>query len=313
MGRFSNEQLADAKRTDLEALLRRRGETLQRSGGECRWIRRDGSGEHDSVTIRGNSWFDHKNQIGGDAIGFLQEFDGLTFREAVAELIGDTPTANRSPVLRHEPVPTPNPRKPFALPPRHSDARRVFAYLCKSRGIDREVVTHFVRAGLLYEDAEHHNAVFVATDADEKPCGGLKKSTNTSSNFRQTLEGSDTRYAFRHKGVSSRVFVFEAAVDMLSYITMHQDEWQEHSYLALDGLSPKSLLQFLNENPEVREIDLCVDNDEGGHKGVARITAQLAELGYTDVQSNLPTLKDWNESLIAQNENAVVFEFWGLT
>ena len=311
MGRFSNEQLADAKRTDLEALLRRRGETLQHSGGEYRWVRRDSSGEHDSITIRGNSWFDHKNQIGGDAIGFLQEFDGLSFREAVAELIGDEPTANRNPVPHYEPT-SPKPRKPFALPPRHSDARRVFAYLCKSRGIDREVVSHFVRAGVLYEDAEHHNAVFVATDADGKPCGGLKKSTNTTSNFRQTIEGSDTHYAFRYKGTSGRVFVFEAAVDMLSYITMNSENWQDHSYLALDGLSPKSLFQFLDENPEVREIDLCLDNDEGGRKGVSRITEQLTELGYADVRANLPTLKDWNESLIAQNENAVVFEFWGL-
>ena len=302
MGRFTEHQLADAKRTDLEALLRRRGETLQRSGGEYRWIRRDGSGEHDSVTIRGNSWFDHKNQIGGDAIGFLQEFDGLSFREAVAELIGDRRTASENPAPRREPAAPPKPRKPFELPLRNANERRVFAYLCKSRGIDREVVAHFVRAGLLYEDAEHHNAVFIATDVDSKPCGGLKKSTNTASSFRQTIEGSDTHYAFRHKGTSGRVFVFEAAVDMLSYITMHAENWEEHNYIALDGLSPKSLFQFLDENPNVREIDLCVDNDEGGLKGVAKITAQLAERGYTEVRANLPTLKDWNEDRLKQLE-----------
>ena len=44
--------------------------------------------------------------------------------------------------------------------------RRVFAYLIKHRSIARDVVAHFAKAGLLYEDSEYHNAVFVGTDTD---------------------------------------------------------------------------------------------------------------------------------------------------
>ena len=297
MARFTDRQIDDAKNTDLAVFLRRRGETLVRSGGEYRLVYRDGSGEHDSITIRGNRWFDHKRQIGGDAIGFLQEFDGMEFRKAVATLISAEPSESKHTGRNSALITQAKKRKPFVLPPRNTDMRRLYAYLCKTRGIGREVVSHFVRAGVLYEDAEYHNAVFVAADEKNKARGGLKKSTHTESGFRQTIEGSDTRYAFRHRGSSGRVFVFEAAVDMLSYITMHPKSWQEHSYLALDGLSPKSLFQFLSENAEVREIVLCLDNDDAGIAAAEKIARQLAELGYADVSVCLPTHKDWNEDI----------------
>ena len=51
--------------------------------------------------------------------------------------------------------------KQLEIPPAHNNMRRVFAYLCQTRGIDPEVVSAFVRKGLLYESASHHNAVFV--------------------------------------------------------------------------------------------------------------------------------------------------------
>ncbi|MFR1990354.1 MAG: DUF3991 domain-containing protein [Oscillospiraceae bacterium] len=41
---------------------------------------------------------------------------------------------------------------------------RVFAYLLKTRGLDADVISYFARKKLLYEDAAHHNAVFIGTD-----------------------------------------------------------------------------------------------------------------------------------------------------
>jgi hypothetical protein len=295
VARFTDRQVEDAKHTDLAAYLRQQGEKLVPSGREFRWVYRDGSGEHDSVTVRGNEWFDHKRQIGGDAIGFLQEFYGMDFREAVASLLHQNPGG----IIHKTAFPEPE-RKPFALPPKAPNMHRLFAYLCKTRGIDHNVVTHFVRAGALYEDAERHNAVFVATDEQNKPVGGMKKSTLSGSSFRQTIEGSDTRYAFHHRGASGRVFVFEAAVDMLSYITMYPQNWERHSYIALDGVSSIPLRHFLSVNPGVSEICLCLDNDEGGIKAARRITDQLRDDGYTEITALMPQYKDWNDALTAQ-------------
>ena len=47
--------------------------------------------------------------------------------------------------------------KQLEIPPAHNNMRRVFAYLCQTRGIDPEVVSAFARKGLLYESANHHN------------------------------------------------------------------------------------------------------------------------------------------------------------
>ena len=297
MARFTSTQLDQAKRTNLEHLLRSRGEKLERSGAEYRWVYRDGAGEHDSITIRGSSWFDHKRELGGDAIGFLQEFDGLSFRGAVAKLLGLKHTdKERSLVLPQKPAPKLQEKK-FILPPRAENQRRIYAYLCKTRCISHEVVTHFVRAGLLYEDAEFHNAVFLAVNEQGKPVGGMKKSTYTNSDFRQTIEGSDTRFAFRHRGTSEKVYVFEAAVDMLSFITLYAQDWQEHSYLALDGLSSKALLHFLQANESVTEVVLCLDNDEAGIAATERIAAELRKLGHDSVFLLQSEGKDWNEDL----------------
>lgn len=299
MARFTDRQLEDVKRTDLAAFLRSKGEKLIRSGSEYRWVYRDGYGKHDSITIRGGEWFDHKRLLGGDAIGFLQEFYNMSFREAVEELIKESGELRINPVRDSFPncqLSTVN----FQLPPKAANMHRLYAYLCKTRNIAPEVVSHFVHAGTLYEDALHHNAVFIATDENGKPCGGMKKGTLSDSSFRQTIAASDTQYAFHHKGTSGWVYVFEAAVDMLSFITLNPQGWREHSYLALDGLSPKALHHFLGTHEDVREVCLCLDNDTAGIEASMRITAQLNERGYIEVSRLLPELKDWNEVISAQ-------------
>lgn len=49
-----------ANSVDLEQFLRMRGEKLERVGREHKLIYYDGSGRHDSITLRGSTWFDHK-------------------------------------------------------------------------------------------------------------------------------------------------------------------------------------------------------------------------------------------------------------
>ena len=185
---------------------------------------------------------------------------------------------------------------------------RLYAYLCRTRGIDHDIVTRFVRAGTLYEDAERHNAVFLATDERGKPVGGMKKCTLSGSKFRQTITGSDTRYSFCHKGTSGRVYVFEAAVDMLSFISMHKQNWQQHSYIALDGLSPKALLCFLDKH-DMSEVILCLDNDEPGIAAAERIGRQLQDRGCENVSVLLPRGKDWNCDIVQMQEIDMMMSF----
>ena len=85
---FTEEQKVLANSVDLADFLRLRGEKLERAGREYKLIYNDGSGSHDSITIRGSTWFDHKNQMGGGAIKFMQYHYGMDFPTAVQELLG---------------------------------------------------------------------------------------------------------------------------------------------------------------------------------------------------------------------------------
>lgn len=87
---------------------------------------------------------------------------------------------------------------------------------------------------------------------------------------------------------------------MLSFITLSPKDWQKHSYVTLCGVAEHALLQLLEENPQVKKISLCLDNDKAGFKARERLTDILAEKGYGEVFSLLPRQKDWNEDIQIQ-------------
>ena len=285
---FTEEQKERAATVDLEYFLRQRGEKLLSSGRDKRL-----ASDH-SVTIRGCQWFDHDSRQGGNAISFVRFFYNRTYPEAVTMLLDEMyPCAPKAAEA---------PPKPFALPPVNSDMRRVYAYLVKHRNISRDVVAHFARKKLLYEDAKYHNVVFVGTDETGVPRHAHKRSTNSSGKgFRLNVEGCDPRYTFHHMGTDGSLYVFEAPIDMLSYITLHPVDWQRHSYVALCGTAEHAMLWMLEQNPKLQKIILCLDHDAAGIEAEGRLTDILREHGYTQVASLRSINKDWDEDLKEQH------------
>lgn len=297
---FTDEQKQLANSVDLAEYLRVRGEKLERAGIEHKLIYCDSSGKHDSITIRGSKWFDHKNQTGGGAIKFMQEFYDMDFQTAVQELLGQTITP-----LSHAPpkaVVHEEKTKEFKLPKSNENMHRVFAYLIKQRFIKPEIISYFAKQHTLYEDKQHHNAVFVGLDENGVPRQASKRSTNSfGKTFRITCEGSDTRYSFAHFGENERLYVFEAPIDMLSFLTLYPQDWQRHSYIAMNGVYENAVLTALKNHSNLSEVILCVDNDEGGIEAVDRLRDILNENGYSNVKRLAPPYKDWNEVLKAKN------------
>lgn len=296
---FTDEQKQLANSVDLAEYLRVRGEKLERAGIEHKLIYCDSSGRHDSITLRGSTWFDHKNQVGGGAIKFMQEFYDMDFQTAVQELLGQrvTPLSHSPPkVLAKEE------KKEFRLPQTNTNMHRVYAYLIKQRFIAPDIISYFAKQHTLYEDKEHHNAVFVGVDENGVPRQASKRSTNSYGNsFRITCQGSDTRYSFAHFGEDERLYVFEAPIDMLSFLTLYPKEWQKHSYIAMNGVYENAVLTALKNHINLSEVILCVDNDEGGIEAVDRLRDILNENGYSNVKCLAPPYKDWNEVLKAKN------------
>ena len=293
---FTEEEKLLANSVDLPEFLRNHGEKLERAGREYKLIYTDGSGRHDSITISGSTWYDHKNQVGGGAIRFVQQFYGKTFPEAVWMLLGGNVPVQRT-------VAEPNiakEEKEFTLPEANKNMHRVYAYLIKQRCISPEILTFFARQHTLYEEKRHHNAVFVGLDKSSIPRQAHMRSTSTyGSGFRITCEGSDTRFSFAHFGESDKLFVFEAPIDMLSYITLHPENWQNHSYIALNGVHENAMIQALSDHENIQEIHLCLDHDIGGIEAADRLTDRLHEIEYTQILTEFPPKKDWNEQLKA--------------
>ena len=283
---FTEEQKRQANAVDLVEFLRFKGEPLIRSGRELRMER------NHSVTVHGNEWYDHATEKGGGPVSFLKEFYGMDYQQAVLTLLNE----DISQLCSQVDTPRKKERKPFALPPTNENNRRVFAYLLKHRHLDRDVLTTFVRLGLVYEDKGYHNAVFVGKGRDGEVHHAHKRSTNSQGKaFRVTVEGSDFRYAFNWPGSSGHLLVFEAPIDMLSFISMYHDSnWAKYSYVALCGTSSQPLLGMLERYPDIETVHLCLDNDQAGQLATRRLAKVVREKGLA-VDARVPVNKDWNE------------------
>ena len=148
---FTEQQREQARRTDLAAFLRQCGEEVKRSGSENMWL------DHgQKVTIRGNLWFHQYEQVGGDTIDFACRFYNMEYPEAVQLMLAMGAGTIRESV-------EPFPQKPLEIPQKHENMRRVYGYLLRYRGIDKEVLDAFSYRGLVYESADYHNAIFTST------------------------------------------------------------------------------------------------------------------------------------------------------
>ena len=296
---FTDDQKRRAGEVDLEQFLLRQGEKLLASGFEKRLA------SDNSITIRGNRWYDHAAEQGGGPISFVQQFYNLSYPEAVTCLLGGEQGVVYVPASKQKV----REKKAFALPPANRDMRRMYAYLLKNRFLDRDVISAFVRAGVLYEScekfkggtSEYHNVVFVGKDTAGTARHAHKRSINSiGKTFRINVEGSDPRCSFHHTGSSEQLYVFEAPIDLLSFVTLYRKDWQRHSYVALCGTAEHAMLWMLEQNPNIKAICLCLDHDEAGIEASGRLAEILHEHGYDDVGMLQSEHKDWNEDLKAR-------------
>ena len=281
---YTQAQIDKANAVDLEKFLRAQGETLVRSGKEYRWK------AHDSLTVCGNKWFRHSQSKGGFPVDFVMEFYGKSFPEAVQMLTGEPGKA--------QPEADPAPSPAFRLPLRNVTNANILNYLTQERKLSPSLVNFFIVAGDIYEDAAHHNVVFVGRDADGHP--RYASSRGIREKFRQDAAGAEKAFGFAHRGTGKQLLVFEAPIDLLSFIELFPKNWPQHSYLALGGVSAKALQQFLSERPDMERVFLCLDADKAGEDACNRLAGLLPDtVSVTRIQ---PCMKDWNDVLVRRAE-----------
>lgn len=274
---YTQEQIDRANQVDLEQFLRSHGEQVTKSGSEYRWKR------HDSLTIKGNKWFRHSQSKGGYPVEFVMEFFGKTFPEAVSLLIGEVPAHNGAAAA---------PSADFRLPPRNRYAAAAMAYL-RQRNIPEELIQEFYKEGLIYEDAQHHNIVFVGKDKTGIPRYAHCKGTEGS--FRMDVQGSDKAHNFAYRSDGKSLLVFEAPIDLMSFIALYPNDWKMRNYLSLGGVGAKALEGFLSERKDMETVYICTDSDKAGNDAVNRLLESIPQ--SVTVIRLIPCEKDWNEVL----------------
>ena len=279
---YTQEQIDRANQVNLEQFLRSQGEQIVKSGNEYRWKR------HDSLTIKGNKWFRHSQSKGGYPVEFVMEFFAKSFPEAVFLLIGEEPTNNSTEAA---------PSADFKLPPRNRYAEKMTSYLSQ-RKIPDELIQEFYKEGLIYEDVNRHNIVFVGKDEAGIPryahCKG------TADAFRMDVLGSDKSHNFAYRSDGKSLFVFEAPIDLMSFIALYPKEWKTRNYLSLGGVGAKALDGFLSERKDIETIYICTDSDKAGNDAASRLLKSIPE--HMTVIRLIPCDKDWNEVLMHKDE-----------
>lgn len=264
-------------------ILDRLGQYYIKSGKEFRWT------EHNSVTFRNNLWFRHSQQQGGMSVDFLINFFNYSYKNAVEFLLNEFEISVINNVVAEQ--------AEFVVPTKAVNNNKVIDYLVTSRLIDLEVLNTFIDRGLIYENAKYHNCIFVGfSENDEIKHIHKRSQSNNQNSYRGNIAGSDTDYSFHYTGADDCLYVFESPIDLLSYVSLNKENWKQHHYVALCGVSTAALFKQLELYPAIKNVFLCLDNDIAGSKATERI---IEELSSKDVMIEVvePRFKDFNEDL----------------
>ncbi len=294
----TGEQVAAAKEIDLLTYMKQHEPNAIRKCANNEYCLI----EHDSLKISNGMWhWFSQNKGGKTALDFLVHVRGMGFVDAVRTLM-ELPRSGVPPSQYDNPnnrLTDSKDREPIVLPERNANNDRIIAYL-RSRGIDNDVIEHCIKRGVLYESREYHACVFVGYNGDTAAYASIRA---TKSNFKKEVTNSDKRYSFAIPTADNprnAVYVFESAIDTLSHATMEKERgtaWNTTRRLSLGGVSPLTLMQYLKDNPAVRQVALCLDNDKTGITAAKTIADTLNVKGYQVAITYPKQGKDWNEYL----------------
>ena len=300
MPSVSNEQIQQARAVDVLSYLRSYEPlSLRKSKGANNEYH---LAEHNSLKISNGKFHWFSRNVGGhSALDFLMKVRGMGFVDAVRHLTEgkEAYKAVPAPELQKQDKPA----KPFVLPPKSVNNDRVYAYL-RGRSIDGDIINRCVDGGILYENIQG-NCIFVGYDGN-KPRFACER--GTKSDYKRDISASDKRFSFvmpPKNPKSCKLACFESPVDSMSHAGIHKlggDKWDGFR-LSLGGVSSIALISFLERNPQIENVRLCLDSDKAGKDATERIIKKLlSDERFSLLRITIappPLGKDYNDTLQA--------------
>lgn len=303
MGYVTPELLKKAKQIDLLTYLKNYEpqELIQESRTQyC-------TKTHDSLKISNGFWNWCSAGVGGkNAIDYLEKVRGIDFPKS-AEIVLEKMQLKVPSIAKNKQE---NKSRNIILPEKNINENRVINYL-KQRGIDEEIIKKCIEKKLIYEEKHYHNVVFCGYDET----GNIKyagcRATNESK-FKADATGSDKRYSFKLESEekTDKIFIFEGAIDLLSYATLFKlygQRYQDKTLISLAGVYqpariikeskvPITIQKYLEKHKEIEKIVLCLDNDTAGRKATKALKVVLSDK-YEILDRPPKKGKDYNEYL----------------
>lgn len=309
---FTQIQYNQARKINILDYLKNNGYILLKSGNEYMLK------EHDSLKISSSGkWYWHSKGEGGSSpIALLKLLEGIDDVEAVIRLSSNK--NNSKNIILTENKAT---NKDFIIPTVHDNAKRVFAYLTKTRYIHKEIVEKCMKEKLIYETIikskdykkEKHNAVFVCYDKNKIPRHATMRGTLTDYPFKSQVENGNQAFPFALTGKSDILYVFESAIDALSHATFFKladKDWTEDYRIGLNGLNNAGIDTTIQQYENIKTIILVLNNDYNaiykngklapnwGQIGAENYFMKYTSKGYKTFVK-VPILKDVNEDLVS--------------
>lgn len=291
--RFTDEQLEAANSVNILDYARNSGYSLKQVSKNSFKIPKYGGLYIDS---NGHKWYWFTRDKGGGAIQFVMEMEEKTWVEAVKRLLG---LSNNIEVFTPKHKATKEEKGEMILPEKNNTYKHVIAYLIETRKIDKSLVYDLINQKKIYEN-KYKSCVFVGYDKEGIPRYASFRSTNTKGKaYRGDVKNSDKSFPFCVEGNSDTVNVFESPIDLMSYLTLLRiygiTDFNNHC-ISLGCISDTALERYLEDNPNINKIILCLDNDEAGSFGSEKIKEKYNDK-YT-ISRHVPEGKDFNEDLV---------------
>ena len=261
---------------------------------------------HDSLIISNNLWHRFSTNEGGKtALDYLIKVEGYSLQEAARIILNHQNIELKQVSKKENKEP-----KTIVIPIRNKDNNIAIDYL-KNRGIDDDIIKYCIDNKLLYQELKTNNVVFIGYDNNHYIKYAGCRSTGIKRIMRDA-KGSSKEFSFRLLSNTNKdsIHLFESSIDLLSYATLLKIkgyDWQNQNLIALAGVYqpanrieqskvPITVLNFLQNNPNIKQIVLHFDNDRAGRDATKAFIIAL-DNKYDIYDIPAPYGKDINDYL----------------
>ena len=251
------------------------------------------------LIIKDSYFYQHSTGEKGGVIKFVMLTEGCSYQaaiELVKELFKDDVPQNSTVLSTQYSVHEKEEKNNIFIPPTWNNDHKIINYL-ESRCISRNLINQEIKANRIkgVSIKGHLNVAFLCYDLTDLSLikGAIVR--GIEGPFKGILIDSDGDYGYcisSNQSSVKSIYIFEAPIDLLSYLTMYQQD-PNIVYAAMGGVKPR-VVEKLIERFNPSSITCCTDNDIAGDKFYNELKHLYSNLR---IRRQTSKLKDWNEDL----------------